>query len=271
MMSEKCLIGDVAQLFNISSDTLRYYEKVGILSPKKNINGYRHYGMDDIIRLIDIMFYRGLDIAIKDIAAITTSMDMGEIIQVMTENENIMADKIRKMQVLQGKLQLAKKRFMTAEQQLGLCQIVEPPDFKYAICYDQDNENMLADMNEYKKINEDWIDSLLFAIYLQQDIFAGTRTLADAHYGIIIENSKIINSGNPEEYQEFNSFADHEYLYTIIKTTYDEEENQYLMQAREWLTLNQRVCIGDVIGRYLATSYESHRTMDYYEIWIPIK
>lgn len=270
-MSEKCLIGDVAQLFNISSDTLRYYEKEGILSPKKDSNGYRKYGMDDIIRLLDIMFYRGLDIAVKDIAAITTSMNMGEIIQVMTDNEKIIADKLKKLQVLQGKLQLAKERFRTAEQRLGLCQIVAPPDFKYAICDDQDNENILADMNEYKKINENWIDSLLFAIYLEQDIFAGKKSLAHAQYGIIVANSTISDSGNVEEYQDFTSFTATEYLYTIIRTTYDEVENHYLMQAKQWLALQQRECSGDVIGRYLATSYESHRTMDYYEVWIPIK
>ena len=36
-------IGDVANLMGLSRDTLRYYEKRGILSSKKEKNGYRYY------------------------------------------------------------------------------------------------------------------------------------------------------------------------------------------------------------------------------------
>ena len=40
----KLSIGEVARLFNISKDTLRYYDKIGILKPEVNKeNGYRFY------------------------------------------------------------------------------------------------------------------------------------------------------------------------------------------------------------------------------------
>ena len=39
----KYLIGDVANLMGLSRDTLRYYEKRGILSSQRGDNGYRYY------------------------------------------------------------------------------------------------------------------------------------------------------------------------------------------------------------------------------------
>ena len=39
---QRYLIGDVANLMGISRDTLRYYEKRGILSSEKGDNGYRY-------------------------------------------------------------------------------------------------------------------------------------------------------------------------------------------------------------------------------------
>lgn len=269
-MNEKCLIGDVAQLFNISSDTLRYYEKEGILAPKKDVNGYRYYGMDDIIRIIDIMFYRGLDIAIKDIASITTSMDMGSIINIMNENEEIIAEKMKKLQKLQEKLKTAKQRFIAADQELGHYKIVATPDMKYDLVHEQDHENIVEVMQRYKKINANWIDSLLFAIYLDRDTLVEKKSFADSKYGIIVVNSKSSNLALKEQYHGFKSFMAKEYLYTVIRTTYDKKENEYITQALKWLETNGRECIGDLIGRYLATSYEGQSTMDYYEIWIPI-
>lgn len=270
-MNEKCLIGDVARLFNISTDTLRYYEKEKILAPKKDGNGYRYYGMDDIIRIIDIMFYRGLDMTIKDIATITTSMDMTSIIHVMTENETIIGDKIKKLQKLQEKLQKAKERFVAADQKLGQCNIVSAPDFKYDIVNEADHNNIIEVMDRYKKINENWIDSLLFAIYLDRDILTKKRSLLEASYGIIVAKSTMKDSSAEEQYHDFKSFTAQEYLYTIIRTSYDKGENEYLVKAFQWITENNRECVGDLVGRYLATSYEGHSTMDYYEIWIPLK
>ena len=271
-MNEKRLIGDVAKLFNISSDTLRYYEKEGILAPKKDVNGYRYYGMDDVIRIIDIMFYRGLDLPIKDIASITNSMDMKSIIAVMDENEKIMADKIQTLEKLQGKLKRAKRRFLEADQLLGQCTIVPPPHLKYDLVHEKDHESIVEFMERYKKINKNWIDSLLFAIYVDQETLTRGRSFSTANYGIIVVDSmKSSDLGFAEEYHNLKSFTAKEYLHTVIRTNYDKEENEYLLQAFNWLEKKHREGIGDLVGRYLATSYEGQSTMDYYEIWLPLK
>ncbi|URZ08630.1 MerR family transcriptional regulator [Clostridium felsineum] len=50
-------IGDLVKKLNINKETIRYYEKIGLLSePKKNANGYRIYSEKDIemIRFICI-------------------------------------------------------------------------------------------------------------------------------------------------------------------------------------------------------------------------
>ena len=42
-------IGEVSRLFNVSADSIRYYEKIGILEPTRNQeNNYRVYTLSDI-------------------------------------------------------------------------------------------------------------------------------------------------------------------------------------------------------------------------------
>lgn len=58
MNKDRYLIGDVANLMGMSRDTLRHYEKRGLVTAKKAENGYRYYTEADISRLIGILYQR---------------------------------------------------------------------------------------------------------------------------------------------------------------------------------------------------------------------
>lgn len=70
MEKAKYLIGDVANLMGLSRDTLRYYEKRGLLSSEKGGNGYRYYTDQDVSRLLSILYQRKMNIGLDDIAAL---------------------------------------------------------------------------------------------------------------------------------------------------------------------------------------------------------
>ena len=70
MNKSKYLIGDVANLIGMSRDTLRHYEKRGLLTARKAANGYRYYTEADISRFISILYQRKMDIRLDDIATL---------------------------------------------------------------------------------------------------------------------------------------------------------------------------------------------------------
>ena len=63
-------IGDVAKLFHISVSSLRYYEKIGLLTPEKvdAQTGYRYYSTRQFEVLNTIRYLRALDMPLPDIA-----------------------------------------------------------------------------------------------------------------------------------------------------------------------------------------------------------
>lgn len=61
------LIGDVAAMIGISRDTLRHYEKKGIISTRKKANGYRYYTEDDIFELSSIFYNRKMHMGLDEI------------------------------------------------------------------------------------------------------------------------------------------------------------------------------------------------------------
>ncbi|WP_432666619.1 MerR family DNA-binding transcriptional regulator [Wukongibacter baidiensis] len=59
--------GDLAKLFNISSDTVRYYSKLGFIKPSIEENGYRYFSLQDLMILGNVVWSRELDIPIERI------------------------------------------------------------------------------------------------------------------------------------------------------------------------------------------------------------
>lgn len=77
-MSDLLQIGDVADLFNISTKTLRHYEKLGLLEPQRSENGYRVYDSAEILQIQRIRNLQRLGLSLRRIKQILSSAD-GEL------------------------------------------------------------------------------------------------------------------------------------------------------------------------------------------------
>ena len=60
-------INEISKLYNIGPDSLRYYEKLGLLAPKRGKNNYRLYTLDDLWRLNIIRDLRRLGFPMEKI------------------------------------------------------------------------------------------------------------------------------------------------------------------------------------------------------------
>ncbi len=72
-------VRELAERLEITLDTVRYYTRIGFLSPKKDsINGYKNYGESDEYRLRFILSARQLGFSVKDINQILTEAGKGQ-------------------------------------------------------------------------------------------------------------------------------------------------------------------------------------------------
>ena len=64
------LIGRASKLTGFSKDTIRFYERIGLLPLSKNNRGpgnYRYYGRDEIEKLFQIKFLKGFGFTLREI------------------------------------------------------------------------------------------------------------------------------------------------------------------------------------------------------------
>nr|WP_317379246.1 methyltransferase domain-containing protein [uncultured Faecalimonas sp.] len=73
-MKKEYTIHEVAALFNITSNKIRYYERKGLLTPTRQLeNGYRKFCEKDIQRLGTVLMYRSIGCSIDAIRTILES------------------------------------------------------------------------------------------------------------------------------------------------------------------------------------------------------
>lgn len=65
------LIGEVANKYGINVDTLRYYDKIGLLKVKRK-ESVRQYAQDDLKKLEDIIKMKSLMFSLDEIALLLT-------------------------------------------------------------------------------------------------------------------------------------------------------------------------------------------------------
>lgn len=69
-------INEVAEKFNISKNTLRYYEKEGLLnSIERDMNGIRHYTKEQLETIHKIVHLRKMGASIREIKQFSAELD----------------------------------------------------------------------------------------------------------------------------------------------------------------------------------------------------
>ena len=61
-MKKYSTISEISKLLGLSTDTIRFYEKKGLVHPHVNPeNNYRMYTLMNVLELLDVIYYRHLD------------------------------------------------------------------------------------------------------------------------------------------------------------------------------------------------------------------
>ncbi len=98
MMQKNYKIGELAKLFKISTDTLRFYEKEGLLIPKRESNGYRMYSIFDIWKLNVISTMKSLGVELKDIKVFLNDRSVQKEKEILELELDYLEDKIKHLE-----------------------------------------------------------------------------------------------------------------------------------------------------------------------------
>ena len=72
-------IAEVVEEYGLNADTLRYYERIGLLCPvRRNASGVRDYGEEDCARISFVKCMRGANVSIEALIEYMQLFDEGD-------------------------------------------------------------------------------------------------------------------------------------------------------------------------------------------------
>ena len=110
MEKEFYSIGHTAKLVHMTSETLRHYDRIGLVKPSKvdKYTNYRYYNAEDIIRLNTVHALQQMNLPLVKIKEILEYDDLKQIISFLNQAEEKADEKIASLQYSKSKIQLAR-------------------------------------------------------------------------------------------------------------------------------------------------------------------
>lgn len=106
-------VGEAAQAAHMTSETLRYYDRIGLVKPsrKDEWTKYRYYTEQDIVRLNTVQALQQMDLPLQEIKRVLEYDDLQKVIDFLTQAERKADVKIAALEYSKSKIQLAKADF----------------------------------------------------------------------------------------------------------------------------------------------------------------
>ena len=143
-MKDYYKINEIAKLYGVGVDSLRYYERLGILKPKRDAaNGYRLYGLKDIYKLNIIRDLRSLGFSMKQIKDYLDGQCIANTMNLLSEEHSLMEAQLRDLterkQILETRMRDLSEAVHT---KTGAYQLKTIPEDRFCV---QLNEYMTKD------------------------------------------------------------------------------------------------------------------------------
>lgn len=106
-------IGEAAKWAHMTSETLRHYDRIGLVAPSKKDpwTNYRYYTQEDIVRLNAVGALQLMDLSLQEIKKVLEYDDLEKIIGFLAEAEKKTEEKIAALQYSKEKIRLAREDY----------------------------------------------------------------------------------------------------------------------------------------------------------------
>ena len=265
-------IGEMADFFGVSRDTLRLYDKMGIISPSKNSNnGYRVYSRADFICLDYIMRLKKLGMPLEDIKMMINDCSIETAEAIMQVQEQLITEKIEELKSLKLMVRDYQKSFREAIIQMGHITVETSP----LMIYKEVEYSMKDTMAAFNELTKEYVPKFTFVLdkdsFLDTELdFYDTKTRNSMmEYALTMIDDEAISRKEDFPYGKFDIIKPRKCVKAIMKF-YTNRDYGDLNRLRDYIIDNNYELCGPILLRTISIRNNKELNVDYYEAWAPI-
>ncbi len=269
-MKDTFLIGELAKLFNISTDTLRHYDKIDLLKPNyDDKNKYRFYTVRNFFKLSRILFFKNLDISLRDIKKYMNNKNTNNLVTLLKNKEEEIDVKINKLINLKKKINTKLELLGNIKQELNIVKVKRLPQ-RFGVVLDiNDSKNQyelrasVKKYEKYLKLSSWLIEGQVYTSLSRENMKSGSFNKFKYFIEILLTENMVQG--------ELVTIPENDFACVVFLGPYKDIENHYT-HLIAWIEENGYEILGDSIEKNIVDYDFSDSENEYIsEIQIPIK
>lgn len=268
----KYTIGEFASILGVTVDTLRLYEKHGIIQPSKNQeNNYRYFTDLDARDLLMSRWYRSMEIPLQDTALLSSEASLDYIMEKINESQNNLEAEMKRIQLLLSKVKKINKELRDIKPSLNQCKVKQLPGI-YRI--KQTDQNALLKESHLRTISNVWMDMLphsFFSFRIEKEEILHGESLLDFSWGLAIYENEIHNF-DVKIKDTIEYLPPRTYISSVVFSKDNENiTRETLKFILDYFEVNNLSIDGDIFGKILANEKINGESNFYTEVNFPFK
>lgn len=270
-MKELYKINEVAKIYNVSTDTLRFYDKMKLLSPwVVGENGYRYYSKAQFEIISTIMLLRSMGTSIKDIKELLDADKPDKIKNELSNRIRIIDEEILRLTELKEHALSLNNMIDKASGETCVFMEEVPKLWMFSKKFGEEDE---LDIDEILKVNrlakKDWVSFAGIVSTVSIDnLLKGDFHTYD-RYGYLSEHSCNVESPYLEVIPARKCVVS---IARVCSTEHIEIDSAY-RAAIDYINENGLKIAGEAIERNILDLYgdDSKNPIMYFKIYIPVE
>lgn len=272
----KYSIGEFAKLIGVTVDTVRLYEKQGIITPEKDEkNNYRYFDDLDVRDILTSRWYRSLGLPLKTTTELIQHASYEDVENKISERYMALEAEIKSKQALLQQIASFKNDFLHLKDMVG---VVYEKKLGTLYRLKQTNQNALISDASTSNIQK-MMDALPYTLYtlcinqsaLERSMTSPAVNAYPFDWGVGIF-SEDFHHTQIESTHDFDAFDLSNCLSTVVCSSNDDIIHPDALSPLFKTLQSKKLKIdGDLIGRLIFREKSIEHTYAYIEICIPVK
>ena len=256
-------VGEISKALGISNEAIRYYVKEGIIKPKKNEeNNYWEYSSDDLMKLTDVLFYRTMNLTMKEIKLIMGGLHLEDIGAVIDQRKSDMIGEIKELVSSLSDLDLWQENYRRELNLIGRFTVgAMPAEFRRYGCFEEPN-HMARYLEECFDLDkEDWGGVSISFYYNINEVRPKLQRYLSIEGSVKLKASNTYDNIIVEK-------ADH---CLITEVHYSDDVLEMIEPMIDYAGKHDLHLTGEFYGREDTNYYVDDKRSGLYKIYAPIK
>ena len=255
-------IGEVADLMGGSRDTIRIYEEQGLITPKRDENGFRRYTEADLDRLVPVKFYRENAFPMKNLRRLMNQKTRTSSLELLEEQIRSEQLEVLRHQRNIERLELARTYYQTGTDTFELCTVGN------ACRISKKRETYYETLVDWFQESRDDSDKIISYLNVEYDLNAHDDRQKCCY--LLLKESEAVSLNRQDLIEQGEILPGGECLRAVVHTEKQLPGREVLEAACRWAEEHGLKLQGKAHAHGLYLSDEHGKTSRTFEVVLPL-